>query len=134
MEYLQITAYIAAILGVIMFGLTLNVSMYRVKLGSSQGDIAKYPFQDGGDEGLKHRIRAFGNFTEYTPFCIIMLGLLELNQAPAALIWGLGITFILGRLSHAYGMLSNPYNPTMRIIGMFATYAIFLTPAIWIFL
>lgn len=134
MEILQITPYIAAALAVIMFGLTLNVSMYRVKLGTAQGDMAKYPFQDGNDEDLKHRIRAFGNFIEYTPFGLIMLGLLELNQGPTYLVWGLGIAFALGRLSHAYGMLSNPYNPTMRIIGMTATYAILLVPAIWIFL
>lgn len=134
MEMLEITAQIAAALAVIMFGLTLNVSMYRVKLGIAQGDKAKYPFQDGNNEGLKHRIRAFGNFIEYTPFCLIMLGLLELNQAPANLVWSLGIAFTLGRLSHAYGMLSNPYNPTMRIIGMTATYATLLIPAIWIFL
>ena len=134
METLQITAYIAAAIAVIMFVLTLNVSMHRVKLGNAQGDMAKYPFQDGGDEGLKHRIRAFGNFIEYTPFCIIMLGLLALNNAPATMVWGLGIAFLLDRLSHAFGMLSNPYNPTMRILGMFTTYAILLVPAIWIFL
>lgn len=132
MEDLQITTYIASALAVIMFGLSLNVSGYRVKLGTAHGDSAKFPFQDGDDEGLKHRIRAFGNFIEYTPFAVIMLGLAELNQAPAYLVWGLGIAFTLGRISHAIGMLTNPYNPTMRIIGMTATYAILLIPAIWI--
>lgn len=134
MEILQITPYIAAALAVIMFALTLNVSMYRVKLGTAQGDKAKYPFQDANDEGLKHRIRAFGNFTEYTLFCLIMLGLLELNHGHTYLVWGLGIAFTLGRISHAYGMLTNPYDPTMRIIGMTATYTILLVPAIWVFL
>lgn len=134
MEFLQITAYIAAALAVIMFGLSLNVSGYRVKLGTAQGDKAKYPFQDGNDEGLKHRIRAFGNFAEYTPAALIMLGLLELSHAPAYLVWGLGIAFTLGRISHAIGMLTNPYNPTLRIIGMTATYAILLVPAVWIVL
>lgn len=132
MPELQITILIAAPLAIIMFGLSLNVSIYRVKLGTAQGDPAKYPFQDANDEGLKHRMRAFGNFAEYTPLSLIMLALLELNHAPQFLIWSLGIAFVIGRISHAFGMLTNPYNPTLRIIGMTATYAILLIPSAWL--
>lgn len=43
MEILVISSKIAAILAVQMFNLTMMVSMRRVDLGKSEGDIAKYP-------------------------------------------------------------------------------------------
>jgi len=134
MEIIQITSKIAAILAVLMFILTMMVSLRRVELGKEHGDIAKFPYQDGDDEKLKRRIRAFGNFIEYTPMCIIMLGLLEVSGGSSTLIWALGSVFVVGRILHAAGMLTNPHFPLPRIIGMFATYAILVAPAIWFFL
>lgn len=134
MEIIAITSKIAALLAIQMFILTMMVSMRRVELGKEHGDIAKFPYQDGGDEKLKRRIRAFGNFIEYTPMSIVMLGLLEVNGGSSTLIWALGGVFVAGRILHAIGMLTNPHFPLPRIIGMFATYAILVVPAIWLFL
>lgn len=131
MEVLPITITIAVFLAVQMFVMTLMVSMRRVDLGKSEGDSAKYPIDHGNDEILKRRIEAFGNFTEYVPMCILMLALLEFSGASPALVWGLGISFTVGRVLHAIGMLTNPHFPLPRIIAMFATYAVLLTPAIW---
>lgn len=131
MEVLIITSKIAALLCLQMFVLTLMVSMRRVNLGKSEGDMAKYPYQDGNDETLKRRIRAFGNFVEYTPVCIIMLALMEFNGAPASLVWSLGGAFVIGRILHSIGMLTNPHFPLPRALGMFCTYAILLVSAVW---
>ena len=134
MEVLEITSKIAAALAIQMLVLSMMVSMRRVELGKSEGDIAKYPYQDGNDETLKRRMRAFGNFIEYVPMCLIMLALIEFNGAGEKLLWGLGVCFVLGRISHSIGMLSNPHFPAPRIIGMFATYAMLIVPAVWLLL
>jgi len=132
MDFLPITSIIAATLALIMFVLTLMVSLARINLGKAEGDIAKYPTDDGNNESLKRRIATFRNFTEYVPMSLIMLALIENNGASSTLVCGLGIAFIIGRLLHATGMLINPHFPFPRIIGMFATYAILLVPAVWL--
>lgn len=134
MDYIPITSIIASALAVLMFILTLTVSMARINLGKAEGDVAKYPIHDGNDEYLKRRIAAFSNFTEYTPMCLIMLALIEANGASSTLIWSLGASFIAGRVLHVFGMLTNPHFPLPRIIGMFATYATLLLPAGWLIL
>lgn len=132
MNYLPITSMIAASLAVIMFTLTFMVSVGRINLGKAEGDTAKYPIHDGGNENLKRRISAFGNFTEYVPMCVIMIALVEINGATSILIWSLGVAFVIGRILHAIGMLINPHFPLPRIIGMFATYAVLLMSAGWL--
>ena len=134
MQSLPITSLVAASLGVVMFYLTMIVSMRRVQLGKEAGDIAAFVFGDGDDETLRRRIRAFGNFVEYTPFGLIMLALIEIQGAPFLLVLTLGVAFALGRILHAFGMLFNPRVPLPRIIGMFATYAVILFPAAWLVL
>ena len=131
MENVIITSQIAAALAVQMFVLSLLVSLRRVSLGKEEGDIAKYPYQDGNDETLKRRIRAFGNFIEYTPLCLIILALLEYQGAGDTLLWSLGGAFVIGRIFHSIGMLSNPHFPVPRIIGMFASYAVLLALPVW---
>lgn len=126
MNNLEITQTVAAVLALQMFVLTLMVSLRRISLGKEQGNIAKYPYQDGNDPKLQRRMRAFGNFAEYVPMCLILLGLLEYHNAGDALLWTLGGSFVLGRILHSAGMLINPHFPLPRIIGMFATYAVLL--------
>ncbi len=129
MEIIPITTLAAAVLAVIMFALALLVSLERVAAGKAEGDITKYPYGDGNNTKLKWRIRAFGNFIEYTPFAIIMLGLLEVSGANVVLVKWLAISFVAGRILHALGMLTNPHFPLPRMIGMCATYAALLIPA-----
>ena len=62
MPELTITTTLASALAVQLLLLSMLVSFRRVSLGKSEGDIAKYPYQDGNDETLKRRIRAMGNF------------------------------------------------------------------------
>lgn len=99
-----------------------------------RGDAGKYPIHDGDDENLKRRIGAFTNFIEYVPVALLLLALIELQGATSVLIWGLGVAFVIGRILHAIGMLSNPHFPLPRIIGMLATYAVLLIPAGWLIL
>jgi hypothetical protein len=59
---------------------------------------------DGGDPVLLRRIRAHGNFAEYVPILLVMLGMLELSGARTWLLHLLGITLLVARLLHGYAL------------------------------
>jgi uncharacterized membrane protein YecN with MAPEG domain len=126
---LPITSIVAAILAILLFVLTLLVSLRRAALGKSAGDIAKYVFGDGDDEILRRRGRAFGNLIEYAPICVIMIALLEGQGASATLLLWLGGAFIIGRIVHAISMLFIPRNPLPRGLAMMTTYLVLLISA-----
>lgn len=128
---LEITSTIASVLALIMLPLTLQVSLRRTALGKAQNNLTAFVFGDGDDETLRRRIRAFGNFVEYVPLCLIMLGLLEIAQASHSLLWSVGGLLVGGRLLHAVGMLY-ANNPASRGLGMLMTYGAFLIPAVWL--
>ncbi|MGR3277429.1 MAPEG family protein [Acaryochloris marina NIES-2412] len=78
------------------------------------------------DQGrLQRKVRAFGNFVEYTPLALLFLMALELMQAPSPLIWGLGMTYSVGRIAHAYGVIGT-YGPSPgRAIGFGLTLLVY---------
>ncbi len=128
---LPITSIAAALLAIVMFPLTLSVSMRRLALGREKGDVTAFVFGDGNDIILRRRIRAFGNFIEYAPTCVVMLGLTELGGASAVFLWGICTTLVAGRMLHALGMLYAD-SPAPRGLAMFMTYVTFLGPAFWL--
>jgi uncharacterized membrane protein YecN with MAPEG domain len=129
---LPITSTIAAPLAILMFVLTVLVSLRRIQLGKEAGNIAKFVFGHGSDETLRHRIRAFGNFIEYVPMALLMLAFIEIQGASAILVWWLGGFFAAGRILHAIGMLYTPRFPLPRAIGMLPSYAVLLVSAGWL--
>jgi uncharacterized protein len=128
---LPITSVAAALLAILMFPLTLSVSMRRLALGREKGDVTAFVFGDGNDMVLRRRIRAFGNFIEYVPTCLVMLGLSELGGASAAFLWGICTTLVAGRALHALGMLYAD-SPAPRGLAMFMTYVTLLGPALFL--
>ena len=59
---------------------------------------------DGGDPVLLRRIRAHGNFAEYVPIILIMMGMLEFSGARPWLLHVLGATLLVARLLHGYAL------------------------------
>jgi len=110
---LPITSLLTGLLAVMLVALSGLVSAGRFR--------AAAPIGDGGDEGLRRRIRAQGNFIEYVPLALIALGLVEYRQASTLLVLGLGAALVLGRLLHAGGMLGG--SVALRGAGMLLTYA-----------
>lgn len=78
------------------------------------------------DQGcLQRKVRAFGNFVEYTPLALLFLVVLELMQAPSLLLWGMGMAYSVGRIAHAYGVMST-YGPSIgRAIGFCLTLLVY---------
>jgi uncharacterized protein len=119
----HITSLFAGILALMMVPLSLQVSLRRVGLKAGYGDA--------GDETLRRRIRAHGNFVEYVPTALIALGLVEWNAAPPLLVWTLGIAFLASRVLHAYGMLYGS-TPTAQGAGMIVQHLAFLVAGAWL--
>ena len=79
---------------------------------------------DGGDKDLMRAMRVHGNFAEYTPIGLILIGTLELNGAPLWLIHILGASLLLGRLAHAYGTSMAKGGFRGRVGGMLVTFLV----------
>jgi uncharacterized protein len=75
---------------------------------------------DGGDEFLIRRMRAHANFIESAPIVLILIAALELTGGTQTWLWAVGITFILGRIAHAFGMDGGSIEKA-RMIGTIIT-------------
>src|SRR5258705_338160 len=62
------------------------------------------PLGDGGDRELLLAMRRQGNFVEYVPLALILIGLLELNHVQPVALHTLGAALVVARVSHAFGM------------------------------
>jgi len=86
----------------------------------------RYKFQvglgDGGEKDLNRRIRAHGNYSEYAPLIMALLILLPLVGAKEWMVHLVGLTGLVGRISHAIG-LSGSAGPSIgRAAGMMLTF------------
>ena len=93
---LPITALYAGLTGLAFAALSLRVSLGRMDHQVSWGD--------GGDKDMRRRIRQHGNFAEYAPITLILLGLTETMGAPASVLHGAGLVLLASRLMHYLGM------------------------------
>ena len=119
---LPITLTIAAAAALINLWLATRVSRLRFRDKVSIGE--------GNSPGLATRMRAHANFVEYTPFFLILLGLVELSQGSKTWLWGVAIVYILARLAHPFGMDRQAPN-TLRVIGILVTWAVLLGLAVY---
>ncbi|SDD82027.1 MULTISPECIES: MAPEG family protein [Kordiimonas] len=89
---MTITLISASFLGLLLFYLSYNVAKNRGR--------AKVSIGDGGDEQLANAIRAHANLTEYAPFGMILIGLLEYRGVNPIFLIVLAAFFVLGRFMH----------------------------------
>jgi uncharacterized membrane protein YecN with MAPEG domain len=80
--------------------------------------LEKVGIGHGGSHELRRAIRAHANFSEYVPFALLMLFLLEMSAMfPPAAIWSLGVALFASRLLHAIGMSRTADVNRNRMIG-----------------
>jgi len=84
-----------------------------------------------GDAILLQRVRAHGNFTEYTPIALILLALVEMSGGSATQAWTIGGLLLVGRALHAIGLIFSVLPG--RVLGMLMTLASILY-AVWLLL
>ena len=123
MMSLQVTSLIAGLFALMVVPLSFLITIRRFKV--------RTVFGDAGDKILRRRIRALGNFTEYVPLALIVLGLVEGQGAPSLLVWSLGIAFLASRIAHAVGMLYST-TPPLRAIGMLVQHTAFIISGVWL--
>lgn len=121
---LPITLTIAGAAALLNIWLARRVGQMRVAHKVSIGD--------GGNEALIARMRAQANFIEYTPFVLILIGLIELAQGSELWLWIVGVVYILARIAHGFGMdRPHPDPLKLRMIGTIVTALILLGLALY---
>lgn len=83
-----------------LLGLWFLVLSLRVCSGRSKG----ISLGDGGDPAMLRVIRGHGNFVEYVPLILVMMGMLEVGGMSPLVLNVLGITLLLARLLHGYAL------------------------------
>ncbi|MEA3008871.1 MAG: uncharacterized protein QOJ91_563 [Sphingomonadales bacterium] len=121
---LPITLTIAGAAALLNIWLARRVGQMRVAHKVSIGD--------GGNEALIARMRAQANFIEYTPFVLILIGLIELAEGSKLWLSIVGGVYILGRIAHGFGMDRPRPDPLrLRMAGTLVTGLILLGLALY---
>ena len=85
---------------------------------------------DGGNKHFQQLIRAHGNFSEYTPICLILLFVAEVNGSASSLLHAAGILLLFGRFFHAFGLRRHSGASWQRAFGMCATFTVLIGLAV----
>ena len=86
----------------------------------------KVSIGDGGNEALAARMRAHSNYTEYTPFFLILMMLIELARGSELWLWFVGAFYILARIAHVFGMEARGKPGKLRLVGILSTMLVLL--------
>jgi uncharacterized membrane protein YecN with MAPEG domain len=122
-----ITALYAGILGFVGLLLASRVVQYRQRHRIAIGDK--------GNEDMQRAMRVFGNFTEYVPMILLLIGFGEMLGAHKWLTHGLGASLVAGRLFHAWGLSKTSGTSLGRLLGVVLTWlALLIASAMLIWL
>jgi uncharacterized membrane protein YecN with MAPEG domain len=107
-----VSSLYAAILALLIVYLAVVVIQVRRK--------NKIAFADGDVNELTIARSAHSNATEYIPIALLLMFGLEWNQGHEVLLHVFGVVFVLGRLIHACGILTERFK--FRVLGMQLTF------------
>ena len=117
MTTLPITITIAAAAALINVWLGFRVSQLRLR--------HKVLIGDEGNQPVACRMRAHANYVEYTPFFLILLGLVELARGSQTWLWAFANLYVLARLAHPFGLERGSLN-LMRVGAMVVTWGVLI--------
>ncbi|ENY71594.1 hypothetical protein G114_12283 [Aeromonas diversa CDC 2478-85] len=115
---LHVTLIYAGLLGLLFLGLSAWVIRCRFRYRVSLGD--------GNEPVLRAAMRAHGNFAEYVPLVLLLMGGGELTGAAMPMLHGIGLLLLGGRLLHAVGVQQKRAPNPARQVGMVATFTALL--------
>lgn len=110
---LNITPYYAAILALLFIILSIRTIKTRRE--------HKVAIGDGGEKSILRASRVHANFSEYVPFTILLIAMLEMQSYSDWMIHGLCIALVTARIAHAYGVSQANENFKFRIFGTATT-------------
>jgi uncharacterized membrane protein YecN with MAPEG domain len=127
MQMPVITALYAGILGFLGLVLASRVVQNRVRHRIALGDR--------GNDEMQRAMRVFGNFTEYVPMILLLIGFGEMLGAGKWITHGLGAALLVARLSHAVGLSKSSGRTLGRAVGVVLTWlALLVSSALLIWL
>lgn len=100
---IPITAIFTGLLALMLVAISVRVTVLRAR--------KKIDFFDGGDPELGRALRVQGNFIEYVPMTLGLMGLVEWMGVPPWLVYLLGIALVIGRIAHAWGLYAHALPP-----------------------
>jgi len=118
-----ITLLYAGILGIISIVLAFGVGSQRGATGISVGL--------GDSEELLVANRRHGNFVEYVPLALILMGLLEFNGVSAMTIHIFGSILVIARICHPLGLRVDVATTPLRAIGAGGTALLTVVMSVW---
>jgi uncharacterized protein len=111
-----------------LHGLLLIALMASVSLGRHR---TKAAIGDAGDEDLRRRIRAHGNFIEYVPLTLLVLALSQHLGMGSLFVHLLGLTLLVSRILHAYGISQVKEPMAFRSVGITGTIIVLAIASIY---
>ncbi len=112
MHGIPITAVFIALLSLMLVAISIRITVLRAR--------KKVDLFDGGDAQLGRAIRVQGNFIEYVPFALAIMGLIEAMGGKPWLVYTYGAVLLAARLGHALGIYSNVFQA--RVVSTTATW------------
>jgi len=86
-------------------------------------------FGDNGDVAVIRVVRAQGNFAEYVPLALLLMGFLEVSRYSIYLLHGLGLTLLIARLLHGFALSFGWQIRFGRVAGAALTFVVLLIEA-----
>jgi uncharacterized membrane protein YecN with MAPEG domain len=120
---LSITPIYISILGLLFLPITMRVALYRIKTKISLGT--------GDDPEMVRRMRGQANFIETVPMALFLLVIMEVLGASHVWLHALGLTLVLGRIAHYFGVIGMA-PLAFRVAGSAAALLTILIGSIWI--
>jgi len=118
---IPVTLGSAGILGLIFITLTFNVVRMRAKTRVMLGE--------GTAPALQVAIRMHGNFAEFVPLALLLLGGIEAAGANHTLVLVLAVMLIVGRVAHPFGLLK-PAPNLFRAGGAMLTWVMMIVASV----
>ncbi len=118
---MRITGIYAALTAILIVVLAVRVVLCRRSHGVGLGD--------GDDRTLRRCIRAHANAVEYVPVALVMLLILELDGTAVWILHACGISLVVARLAHAWGVSHHSGISFGRTLGAGLTFLLLLAMA-----
>jgi len=111
---IPITAVFTALLALMLVGVSVRITVLRAK--------KKVNLFDGGDAELGRAIRVQGNFIEYVPMALALMGMIEWLGARPWIVYVFGAALLVARFAHAWGLYAGAFQA--RVVGTTATWIV----------
>jgi uncharacterized membrane protein YecN with MAPEG domain len=104
-----ITTLFASVLALVYIQISLRVHQLQ--------KLHQVSKESGDADALQSAIRTHSNLAEYVPWSLVLMALLEINDAPSLLVLALGACLLVGVSLHVKGMRDVQRDMSNRIAG-----------------